>query len=179
MNKKASSTNTVTQSLFLVIICSVGLIAFVFMIILPYNRAAQELAQDTNTLKNRIDEQRILLPVFNNLLNLNQQTQSAILPTPKKGKLAREDINAILALFQELARHNALKVVELTPDINSISDSSGHLLTRLILQGDFLNFRNFLLDLGTIPSFESVEEVTIRPIEGSREMRLKIWLAQE
>jgi hypothetical protein len=178
MNKKAS-TNTVTQSMFLVVICTVGIIAFVFMIILPYNRAAQELDQETRTLKNRIDEQRILLPVFNNLINLTQQPQSAILPTPKKGKLAREDINAILALFQELARHNALKVVEVTPDINSISDSSGYMMTRLILQGDFLNFRNFLLDLGTIPSFENVEEVAIRPIEGSREMRLQIWLAQE
>jgi hypothetical protein len=178
MNKKAS-TSTVTQSMFLVIICGVGILAFVFMIILPYNRVAQELDQDVRTLKSRIDEQRILLPVFNNLINMTQQTQSPILPTPKKEKLAREDINAILALFQEFAQHNALKVVEVTPDINSISDNSGYLMTRLILQGDFLNFRNFMLDLGTIPSFERVEEVAIRPVEASREMRLKIWLAQE
>ncbi len=32
-------------------------------------------------------------------------------------------------------------------------------MTRLILQGDFLSFRNFMLDLGTIPSLERVEEV--------------------
>ena len=178
MNKKAPAS-AVTQSMFLVIICGVGILAFVFMIILPYNRAATELDQDISTLKNRIDEQRILLPVFNNLINLTQQPQTSILPTPKKEKLAREDINAILALLQEFAQHNALKVVEVTPDINSISDSSGYLMTRLILQGDFLNFRNFMLDLGTIPSLERIEEVAIRPIEGSREMRLKIWLAQE
>ena len=178
MSKKAPA-NTVTQSMLLVIICGVGILAFVLLIILPYNRAAREMDQEISTLKNRIDEQRILLPVFNNLINMTQQSQTSILPTPKKEKLAREDISAILALFQEFARRNALKVEEVTPDINSMSDGSGYLMTRLILQGDFLNFRNFMLDLGTIPSLERIEEVAMRPMQNSREMRLKLWLAQE
>ncbi len=176
---RKTSTNPVAQSLFLVLICCIGILTFVYMIILPYHGAVQEADREIDLLRNRIDEQRILLPVFNSLINLTQQEESSVLPTPKKEKLAREDINAILAVFQEFAQRNALKVVEVTPDVNSISDGSGYLMTRLIVQGDFLNFRNFMLDLGTIPSLERIEEVAVRPIESSREIRLKIWLAQE
>jgi hypothetical protein len=42
-----------------------------------------------------------------------------------------------------------------------------------------MNFRDFLVDLGTIPSLEIMEDMQIRAIEGSREFKLNIWLAQK
>jgi hypothetical protein len=42
-----------------------------------------------------------------------------------------------------------------------------------------MRFRDFLVDLGTIPSLEKIEEIQIRAIEASREFKLKIWMAQK
>jgi len=36
-----------------------------------------------------------------------------------------------------------------------------------------------LVDLGTVPSLEQIEEIKIRAIETSREFKLKIRLAQK
>jgi hypothetical protein len=50
---------------------------------------------------------------------------------------------------------------------------------RLRLSGDFFNIRKFLIDMGSIPSLEHIEEINIQPTKTSKELRLKIWLAQE
>ena len=50
---------------------------------------------------------------------------------------------------------------------------------RINLTGAFMDFRNFLVDLGTIPSLEIIEEVQIRAIEGSREFKIRMWMAQK
>jgi len=47
------------------------------------------------------------------------------------------------------------------------------------LTGAFMDFRDFLVDLGTVPSLEVIEEIQIRAIEGSREFKIKIWMAQK
>ena len=42
-----------------------------------------------------------------------------------------------------------------------------------------MNFRDFLVDLGTIASLEHIEELNIRAIAANREYKLRIWLAQK
>jgi hypothetical protein len=50
---------------------------------------------------------------------------------------------------------------------------------RLRLSGDFFKIREFLIDLGSIPSLEHIEEINIRSAKTTKELRLKIWLAKE
>ena len=85
----------------------------------------------------------------------------------------------ISAQIQSLIQRNNLQLKEITPDVNSSKERPGYLLIHLAMTGDFFNFRNFLLDLGSIPAMVHMQQVTIRSIEESREMKVKIWLAQE
>jgi hypothetical protein len=49
---------------------------------------------------------------------------------------------------------------------------------RLQLSGDFFDIRKFLVEIGSIPSLEHIEEINIRSARTSKELNLKIWLAQ-
>ena len=167
------------QSLIILLICVGGILLFVFMLIIPRQNMATELDQSIDELENKIGEQRTLTPVFYEILSRAKDKKQPDLPITEKAKLARGDMTKIFDQIKAIARVHNLKLEEITPDVNSLKDNSGYLLIRISATGDFFNFREFLIELGTIPSMVHVEELKIRAIEESREIKLKIWLAQE
>ena len=78
-----------------------------------------------------------------------------------------------------MAFRHGLKIQDLNTDVSALTGKSGFLQIRINLTGAFMDFRDFLVDLGTIPSLEVIEEIQIRAIEGSREFKIKIWMAQK
>ena len=168
-----------TQSLIFFLICSAGILVFIFLIILPSQNTAADLDKNIEELKARIDEQRILTPVFHSLLARAKGKNPTELPLTQKTKSARGEVKNISSQIKKIAQGCGLHLAEITPDVNSLKQSSGYLSMNIIVTGDFFNFRKFLIELGSIPSLESIQEIKIRPIEESREIKLKIWLAQE
>ena len=177
MSEKISS-GSLTQSLVIFVICAVGIVAFWVLIIFPSQKTADELDQEIDRLNSRIEEQRILTPVFHNLLERAKMKGPSELPSPEKSKLTHGDMNAISTVFQDIAGRHNLKLEAITTDVNSLMQESGYLVMRLQLSGDFFDIRNFLIDIGSIPSLEHIEEINIRSGKASKELNLKIWLAQ-
>jgi hypothetical protein len=167
-----------TQSIFYFLVCGAGILVFIFMIILPSQRASEELDAEIEKISARIEEQRILLPVFQALFQKTKNANPTELPVVQREKLPRGEINQALSRFKEIAVQNNLSLVELTPDVNSLADNSGYLLIYLTARGEFADFRNLLIDLETIASLDHIEEIDLRPVEKAREIRLKLWLAQ-
>ena len=178
MSEKISS-NPLAQCVIIFVVCAVGILAFFLLIILPSQETSAELDQDIDRLNARIEEQRILTPVFHSLLKRANKEGPSELPSPEKAKLTHGDMNAISTVFQDIAGRHNLKLEEITTDVRSLIQESGYLLMRLRLSGDFFNIRKFLIDIGSIPSLEHIEEINIRSTKISKEFRLKIWLAQE
>jgi Tfp pilus assembly protein PilO len=178
MSDKISSS-PLAQSFFILVICAVGVLAFFVLIILPSKKNSADLDRDIESLTVRIEEQRILTPVFHSLLKRAKMEGPSGLPSPKKSKLTHGDMNAIPKVFQDFAGRRSLKVEEITTDDSSLTQESGYLLMRLRLSGDFFKIREFLIDIGSIPSLEHIEEINIRSLKTSKEIRLKIWLAKE
>jgi hypothetical protein len=168
-----------TQSLIYFIICGAGILVFIFLIIIPSQRASSKLDKDIEKLSDRIEEQRILKPVFESLLKQAKKKNPTELPATRKAKLARGDISKISEKMQEIARRHGFKLRDIRTDLNAMTGNTGYLLMRIDVTGDFMRFRDFLVDLGTIPSLEQIEEIQIRAIEASREFKLKIWMAQK
>jgi hypothetical protein len=81
--------------------------------------------------------------------------------------------------LQELAASHQLNVREIIPEVNTLTDASGRFLTRLTAVGQFINLRSFLIDVGALTYFDSIEEIDIRAVEGGEEFGLKIWMARE
>jgi len=178
MSDKISSS-PLAQSFVILVICTVGIVAFFVLIILPSKTTSADLGQEIESLTVRIEEQRILTPVFHSLLKRAKIDDRSGLPSPKKSKLTHGDMNAISTVFQDFAGRRNLKLEEITTDDSSLTQESGYLLMRLRLSGDFFKIREFLIDIGSIPSLEHIEEINIRSTKTSKELRLKIWLAKE
>ena len=173
------SSNPLTQSFVILVICSVGILAFLWLIILPSRETSASLDQEIEQLKIRIEEQRILTPVFHSLLNRAKMEGPKSLPSPEKSKLTHGDMNAISTVFKDFAGRHDLKLEDITTDDSSLMQESEYLQMRLRLSGDFFKIREFLIDLGSIPSLEHIEEIHIKPTKTAKELRLKIWLAKE
>ncbi|MGD8653676.1 MAG: hypothetical protein PVF92_16425 [Desulfobacterales bacterium] len=173
------SKNPLAQSLMILIICIVGILTFILLIILPSDKAADELDKEIKILNTRIEEQRILTPVFHSLLKRSKMAPPSDLPVPEKSKLTHGDVNTISNVFQDIAARHSLTLEDVKTDVTSMMEDAGYLSMQLRLNGDFYKFREFLVDLGSIPSLEHIEEINIRPQQKNRELEIKLWLAQE
>jgi len=176
---KAITSKLPPQSLILFLLCGAGIVAFIFLLILPSHMASAELDREIKEISSRIEQQRILKPVFESLFKKSKAETTMKLPTTPKAKLARDEIPMLINHFKDLAQRHHLQLQEISPDVNSLKDGSGHLLMNLRLTGEFLYFRDFLVDVGALPSLEHVEELKIRSVQTTRELRLKLWMAQE
>ena len=66
------------------------------------------------------------------------------------------------------------------PDVNTLTDASAHFLVQLQANGQFMDLRGFLIDIGALPYFESIEGIEIKAVEGNtKEIGLKISLTRE
>jgi len=168
-----------TQSLIFFLLCSAGIIIFIFLIIIPNQNMSAELDQEINKLNDSIEQQRILRPVFDSLLERAKKKNSTALPVTKQVKLERADIQKVSDLLQDMAGRHDLKIKDIRTDVDEIMNNSGYMLLQIDATGDFMKFRDFLVDLGTIPSLERIEHIDIRAIEKNREFKLRIWMAQK
>ena len=173
------SKNPLSQSLLVLVICVVGVLAFLLLIILPSQKNSAQLDREIDKLNVRIEEQRILTPVFHSLLKRAKTESPSMLPAPEKTKLTHGDMNSISKVFQDIAMRHNLKLEEVKTDVSSMMEDSGYLMMRLRLSGNFYKVRDFLVDLGSIPSLEHIEEINIRPVKTARELQIKLWLGQE
>jgi hypothetical protein len=171
--------NPLSQSVTVFLICVVGVLAFFLLIILPSQKNSAELDREIDKLNVRIEEQRILTPVFHSLLKRAKTGSPSVLPSPEKTKLTHGDMNSISKVFKDIAMRHNLILEEVKTDVSSMMEDSGYLMMRLRLSGNFYKFRDFLVDLGSIPSLEHIEEITIRPMKTTREFQIKLWLGQE
>ncbi len=163
-----------------VLICA-GIL-FVFIILLVYNhKYLADMDLEIKKINSQIEAQTILLPVFKDLLKKTRLKTPEGLPFPEKAKIARDDIDGISFVFQEIAQRNNLKIDSMIPDIDSLIGGFGYIKMNIIMQGDFFDLRNFMLQLSEIPYIEQIERIQIRTIEESEdiEFHLKLWLARE
>ena len=169
-----------TQSLVFLALGAAAILAFIFLIILPGQRLAADLDREIAGLTTRIEEQRVLTPIFTTLLAKAKAPAALVLPTPTRAKLARAEIGTALKHLQELAASHKMTVRELTPDVNTLTDASARFLVQLLANGQFMELRGFLMDIGSLPYFDGIEEIEIKAVEGNtKDIGLKISLTRE
>jgi len=157
----------------------VAVLIFLVFIIMPGQRLQADLKQDIGNLKARMEEQKVLTPVFKNLFDMTKAPATQDLPAPNRAKLTRTEIPAVPKRLQEMAAAHRLKVREIIPDVNTLTDASGQFRLQMVAVGPFTELRGFLIDVGALPYFRSIEEIEVRAVEGGEEVTIKIWMARE
>ena len=159
------------------LLVSVAVLVVFSMLGLHNQRALNELSADIAKTRVDIEEQKLMAPLYKELIEKIKVKTKKNLPFPAREKLAKDKHEQISAVFSDLARRANLEVVSITPDVNSLVGGSGLVVVNASLKGDFFNFRNFLVELGAVPYMEHVSEIQIQQAAGKKEFRLKIWVA--
>ena len=165
-----------TRSLTL-LIAGLGIILILVWIGFYNHRTIARLDQEIHELNTKINTHQSYAPMTKQLFDRMKVKTERHLPLPAKAKLSAEQKDRISLIFRDMAQKAKLDLVSVNPDINSLVGGSTVLLVHATLKGDYYQFRNFLIELGDRPYLEKIEEIEIQQVPGTKEFRLKVWLA--
>ena len=172
-------SNFPTKSFAYLLILGGGILVFVVLTILPAMQSSTGLDMEIKKIKGSMDEQKILTPVYNNLLRKTKFKKTKGIAAPKKKKLAQGDTRKIIQLLNNIANTSNITLLDVTPDVDTLIGGSGYLLIQINAKGEFINLHKFLFQLCELPFLEFIEQIKITSIRKTKEFRLKVWMSQE
>jgi len=167
------------RSLFYFALFGAVILVVILLLIYPDYRTLAVLDKNIKQLNARIETQKLLFPLFQKMLTEIDLKLPEGAAFPKAEKLTQEKAESMLSVFHELAGKSGLKVLEVSPDVESTLNGSGFVLMNVVVRGDFFMLREFLLELGNLPYLEKIEQIKLQNIEDGKEFRLKLWLVKE
>lgn len=160
----------------------IGIVSgFIILAIYPHHTLLSEMNSELTSAKNRLEEQKILFPVFCELMEKARDKKPENLSFPDGKKLSKDEAIRVTDIFQKAAQKSNLEIEGMSPNVKSLIGGSGHLIINIRAKGDFFDFRNFIVKLCEMPYLEHMEQISIHAGDRSDnlEFRLKIRLAQE
>lgn len=164
------------KSLTYILVGGGGLLLFYILVIAHYHGTVASYDLETKEIRGKIEAQKILLPFYNELLKKMEIEKSEHLPVPEETDFNIDQIDEINAIFDKAARKSNLQTIHFAPDPKSIPKDFSTLMVDAYLAGNFLDFRQFLEELGAVPYLKHIEEIQIKSMDGQKEFRLKLWL---
>ena len=167
-----------SRNVVLILIFGVGIILFVLLSIFPNYIAYSNITQEIDRVKAKIEEQKILSPIFNDFSEKAKFKEPDNLPFPKKARMAKNETGKISSIIQRIIENNGFKLEKITTDVDSLVEESDILKLMVHMSGDFMNLRNVMLELGALPYLEHVESIEISSDNANSNVQLKLWFAQ-
>jgi hypothetical protein len=166
-----------SRSLWYFLLCSSGILLFVFIGLYPMQASLSRLDEDIALMKARTEEQKILCPLYRDLLLKAVKQNSELLLDSVKTPLLEDQVDSTTNLLRNIAQECGLEAVSVTPEAKSVAPSSKFMAVSLVLRGNYLKLRKFLLELEKLPFMEHMEELQIQEAFEGQEVRLKTWVA--
>ncbi|HEU19771.1 MAG TPA: hypothetical protein ENO00_10450 [Deltaproteobacteria bacterium] len=152
------------------------LLTFVTAIICPSLKQLNRLDGEISDIQGRINSQKVLLPLYFDLVKKSEEKVPDTLLLPEKKVLPKESIDLIPSLFKGIAGKSGMDLVAVNPDFTTFARGGGAILINTVARGDFSSVRMFLVELGKVPYVKQVEEMEIRQRANNKELKLTIWL---
>lgn len=173
---KRKQLNIAQHSMLYLALCICGVLAYVALVNYPSQRAMDQFDSEIAKLQIQLEKQKVLFPVYQELFKQLKKPDNKSLPFPEATQLSKEHIGEIPGIFAEMASRNNL-TADVIPDVKTIPAGSGILRVNATVQGDFFDFRNFLIELGGTPYLSHIEEIQVKPKQEFKEFAMKLWLA--
>ncbi|RLC16329.1 MAG: hypothetical protein DRI24_08680 [Deltaproteobacteria bacterium] len=168
-----------TRNTYVILIFGGGMLLFILLAIFPNYISYNNTMHEISILKDKIDEQKILSPIFEDLSKKAQFKNPGSLPFPPAEKLPRSDTEKITPIIREIVEVNGFTLKNIDTDIASLVTDSGILKMSIGIVGKFNNLRNLMLDLGSLPYLEHIEVIQISSFGDDNKIDLTIWIAQD
>jgi len=174
---KKTSVNIPEKSLWYLFICG-GIILLIILVgIFPLYKVKANSADKIKRLENQLVAQKELGPIYLILTKTMENKKKRVLPNPEIKTISREKAENFPDMFKEITEKSGLRMVSITPDLSSLTGNTSFLVQNAIVRGDFAGFRKLLIELGEVSYVKKIEEVSMRQLPGSMELKAKIWLA--
>jgi len=168
-----------TRNVAFIIICVAGLLGIGLFGILPNSKILAELDLEVKALNDKISNQKVLMPVFQQLIKRIREKDENQLLVPKRTKISQEDIDDISDLIQKLALENNLVLRSVSSDVKAFLEDTNFISINLIITGDFFNFRQMLMDLERLPYLEKIESFQMDVLQKKKRFDLKLMVAKQ
>jgi hypothetical protein len=165
------------QSFIYLGLCLIGILLLIFVWIVPAYWTLTELDVKAASVRQRIEEQKVLLPFYKTLQSTIEQKDSTVLTLPEKGKLAQTNIDTLPVNLNAVAKMSGMSLFSAIPNVSALTGDAKFISVNLVLRGNFINFRKFLINLGGIPYADHIEEIVIQDKADTKEYKLKLWVA--
>jgi hypothetical protein len=176
MKKKWYNTLPVGTLLYLSVSIFIIMI-FLLMIVYPYYKSLGTLDKEIAVMYERAERQKVLLPLYMKLVEKSGQSVPDKLFLPARESLPKNNIDLVPPLIKGIARKSGMQAVVVNPDLTTLTTTKGFLLTHATVRGGFFDIRNFLIELGKVPSLDHIEEIEIQKKAIDYECKLKLWLS--
>jgi len=168
-----------TRNIMVIFLFGGGVLFFILLSIFPNYLAYSNINHEIKTLQNQIEEQKLLSPIFSDLSEKTKFKDPKNLPFPQKDKLSKNETGNISAIIQNIIRQNDYTLISILTDMDGLIEESGTLKVSIEMTGNFMNLRNLILQLGTLPYLDHIEYVHIDSHSDKQLFLLKVWIAQE
>ena len=167
------------QNVRYLLICAAGLLGMLMFVNFPYYRAQQRATVQADDLRLQLEEQKVLYPIFVRYLSEMRRGLPEGITIPPPQDLSRDATSDLYRLVQELARPFELIVTEVMPDPETLFSTADQFMVDVALQGEYGALQPFLRQVADWPYLSHIERIQLRPVEGKRELRLRLWLRRE
>ena len=157
-------------SIFIVVI-------FLLVIVYPYYQSLGTLDKKIAGMYERAERQKVLLPLYMKLVEKSEASVPDKLFLPSRKTLSKNNIDLIPSLIKGIARKSGMQVITINPDLTTLSTRKDLLLIYVTVRGSFFDVRNFVIELGKVPTIDHIEEIDIQQKVTDKECKLKLWLA--
>lgn len=156
-----------------------ALIVAGFAFLYPVLRAASRLDADIARERVRLEEQKALMGTYQELKKILDAGHAGDLAPVRRTPLPKTRVSGVSELFEAAAGNSGVEVVAITPDPDSLARGGKSLSVRVTLRGDPGQFRDFLAELGRMPSLETIETIRIQRVSEGFDYQTVAWLALE
>jgi Tfp pilus assembly protein PilO len=150
-----------------------------FLFLYPVLRDAARLDAEIAREKSRLEEQKALVGVYQEFKKLVDQGLAENLPPAKSVPLPKVRVSGVSELFEECAAKSGMEAASITPDPDSLARGGKSLSVRVTLRGEPGQFRDFLAEVGRLPSLETLETIRIQRVSEGFDYQVVAWLALE
>jgi len=151
------------------------LLIFFLLWIFPKQQYLKQLDGDIITVKTQLELQEKLRPLYMRLAAQNKAGMMERLTVPPQASLPKLQIDSIVPALSNIAKKSKLEIVSVNPDLSVLQANPASLLVNANLQGNFTNFRDFLIELGKIPYLETVGKVDIQQAGMIKKYKIELW----
>ncbi len=153
------------------------LVAIVLLGILPAKQEALGLKAEAGRLESRIEEQRILFPLYAGLVReLEQKTEIETILEEMDRETDPLTVDNSARVLIDMALKAGMDEAYFTPVPGSLARDSSLMLVEGNLRGEYQSLREFVLSLSSWENFNHLELLEVQSRQGGHSYKVTVWM---